>query len=1512
MGKNSLKPKMFAKAIIVLVSSVFVLLTASGFHNVVMGYGQSDSTRLQANEIAADEKKVVYLSDLDYITENNWSYNGWAGHSLQKDKNPDGGTISLIVNGEKMPFSKGLGIHAKGQMVFDISEYSSKFTRFTAKIGVDAARDKESKLWFEIFVSDDGQEWTSMLKTDNILFQQEAIDVDIDVTGKKYLRIYVDPAGSNSADHGVLASAALVTADYTLNTEPYTKIQKVEEYDNVLKQNNAEYNYNNNYRLILEREFVNIFNYWLIQDTVNVRPEMKEFYDWILDGNEKLEEIIEVGKIDKTSVFMDLLSQLYFEYKDDLNTENARTYQKMMIALAADYSTSWGTDFFLSPFNFYPSTSGPRPYDPMERFRLYKQLYDEDKLLHKDWFDNYHMELMRMIMEDSVANDELLWLNNYIREYRNGNLNAVNYVPYIDPPVYGRKEFFDPANQEKYDAKYHFVEFGVPYGGNAGDKTNHRYWMTFEAGGICWNISRVGSGLSRSVGLPSQALYQPNHEVYLFYSQDENGNGFWSIGNDVFGWGRSSTTWYGTHPRRLIFNWNNKYFADKMMNSSHTGTNSGYVYLAQANLNNLEAYRKSFYLNLLSNIYEDNETKLQIYNQALEVNDINLDSYDYKIKMYEALNKSADEWRGLADDIIKAYQFYPNAMVDLLKIIKPHLDTVGLMDINMQERAALQAATKATNDDIWQYNACKSLANALLGKNNAELAKFSFDGENAGKIVFNDAYQEMNFSWYYSLDGGNTLSGMITDPTYQLPPEDIAKITADNDIQIAIAGIGDLTPDYTIAIEKGTIDTKLLYGNDWENRVIGIDSTYEWRYDEADEWTSYSVALPDNTGDTTLYVRKGYVKNNVPSDEATFTFTKDNQPDTAKYIPISHLSVAAYSSQSKDSKRPFYAPNAIDGNINTLWHTDFSQNVLQQPTKPYYTIKLDQGRYLSAVEFAQIQYKTNDPSYIKNLIVYVSDDGENWTQVGRLDNCPKNLKLKRLDLTESVYGQYVKLEMDTYDMFSCLAMVNLYEDTTKIPPTPAPDADVEYSTSELTNQSVIATLVSESENMKILNNDGSRTYTFTENGEFTFEYVDATCTVNCATGKAKAKVDWIDKVAPTAKIEYSVKGPTKENVTATLVNISEEITVTNNGGNKAYTFTKNGSFTFEFVDKAGNKGTATAIVDWIDRTPPTGEIEYSAKGANNNTVVATLRTKEEVKILNNGGKNTYVFLKNGSFTFEFADAAGNKGTATATVDWIGKDSGNKPNGGQNNSQGNTSNNNQNNTQGKPSNGNQSGAQGNNQNSIANANKPYYESMNMNTDTDSKNYQTITGEHSNVSVKLPGSLLSKFKDPVLVYETFTLSDMEKERFGKESEMYEVRIRTKDNKTIDVQDEKIEQRVRLNPNKKLVAVYCLNEDGSYVKLDYDINDDNEIVFHTRGLSRYIISYQSTEKETAEDTETKNDTNKRVDAQQPFMEEEETSFMDNVYIIIPYIMIGAILVAGGILIVTFKKHKDAGDAS
>lgn len=148
-------------------------------------------------------------------------------------------------------------------------------------------------------------------------------------------------------------------------------------------------------------------------------------------------------------------------------------------------------------------------------------------------------------------------------------------------------------------------------------------------------------------------------------------------------------------------------------------------------------------------------------------------------------------------------------------------------------------------------------------------------------------------------------------------------------------------------------------------------------------------------------------------------------------------------------------------------------------------------------------------------------------------------------------------------------------------------------------------------------------------------------------------MDWIDKVTPTADVKYSITTKTSESVIATLINESENITITNNNGNNTYTFEKNGEFTFEFVDEAGNSGTATASVDWIDKTLPTADIKYSTTSRTYDPVTATLvNENKKITVINNNGSKTYTFTKNGEFTFEFVDDMGNMGTKTAKVDWI--------------------------------------------------------------------------------------------------------------------------------------------------------------------------------------------------------------------------------------------------------------------
>ena len=197
--------KKYTKKIVsLIVIGIFIALAGFSYFQSTIKFQNTKNPEhyLLANTSNED---VIYMSDLDYITDNNWSYNGWSGHSIQKDKNPEGGTISLLVNNSKKIFLKGMGVHADGQITYDISNISSTYSKFIARVGVDASRGTNGSVKFKFLVSNDGTTWDELLVTDILKGNSESIEVNLDVANYKYFRIFVDKSiGANTADHGVL------------------------------------------------------------------------------------------------------------------------------------------------------------------------------------------------------------------------------------------------------------------------------------------------------------------------------------------------------------------------------------------------------------------------------------------------------------------------------------------------------------------------------------------------------------------------------------------------------------------------------------------------------------------------------------------------------------------------------------------------------------------------------------------------------------------------------------------------------------------------------------------------------------------------------------------------------------------------------------------------------------------------------------------------------------------------------------------------------------------------------------------------------------------------------------------------------------------------------------------------------------------------------------------------------------------------------------------------------------
>ena len=667
---------------------------------------------------------------------------------------------------------------------------------------------------------------------------------------------------------------------------------------------------------------------------------------------------------------------------------------------------------------------------------------------------------------------------------------------------------------------------------------------------------------------------------------------------------------------------------------------------------------------LQADTFKDDKRKLeQIYRDALKEEIINFDAWVGMISLYNADASKTDEERiALAEEIAEVMTYHPLPMYDLTKLIGTKITSPEYKGkMLMIQEQTLRKATKATSANTLYHKEVPIVANAILGVIDSRIATFSFSGANAGKIVLSKQLQSAQVTWSYSLDGGNNWKE-VYEHSIQLTNEEIASINANDDIKIRISGL-PLTNEniFTININKGVFPSDTVSIDDLENCINGTTDQMEWTLDpNSGEWTSFADGKPNLRGHVVVYLRLIASGTNTTSDPVHYTFTTNTSSESHRYISRTGLKVTEVSATSGGNK-----DNILDGDINTSWHGATSSGLGGAYKPSYVVIELDKPRYVAEVDYVPDARATGTGGYTtgkaSKLEIYVSMDGTNWELAAIGNNLGNNNNLKKITFEEAKQAKYVKIHCPSVyqsglQHYFSIAVINLYENPSA---SEIPTAEISYNITNKTNKDVIAELVDENRPITVTNNGGSKKHTFTENGEFTFEFVDA----NGNKGSTTAKVDWIDKTAPTADVTYSTTEITNEDVVATLSFDKENITILSKDvqiaenpvdGSKTITFENNASYELEFADELGNVGTKTIAVDWIDKEAPTAQIEYSTVHLTDKPVTATLNPSEEVTILNNEGSDTYTFDKNGEFIFRFIDRAGNEGTATASVNWITK------------------------------------------------------------------------------------------------------------------------------------------------------------------------------------------------------------------------------------------------------------------
>lgn len=260
------------------------------------------------------------------------------------------------------------------------------------------------------------------------------------------------------------------------------------------------------------------------------------------------------------------------------------------------------------------------------------------------------------------------------------------------------------------------------------------------------------------------------------------------------------------------------------------------------------------------------------------------------------MNKTDDEWKQLIKETAKTYTYYPKPVHAILKHINDETNGKYLV-VEEQRIGALQQATKATEKESVNPQACVDVANFLLGRPGQQVALFSFDGEEPGVLKLGSQYDGSNSAWKFSLDGGNSWIDVPNgEHKHQLSAEELSKITADNDIKVKIVG-GDQI--HTIDITEGEAP-QLYYANNADKK-IHVPSNVALSSIEVKDGNSWTQLTEDRVFPVgkKIEFRTGATGTQLPSAETkTVEFSDAFDTPKTKHIPNTELKINGASSHN--------------------------------------------------------------------------------------------------------------------------------------------------------------------------------------------------------------------------------------------------------------------------------------------------------------------------------------------------------------------------------------------------------------------------------------------------------------------------------------------------------------------------------------------------------------------------------------------------------------------------------------
>lgn len=751
----------------------------------------------------------------------------------------------------------------------------------------------------------------------------------------------------------------------------------------------------------------------------NENQHNSDFLQWLLSDYETLQLFVTGGIpggrtwLEDGADYIRSIEQFMAiarEHADDITPGKTAeadrlVYKKMMISAAlgmTDNTRLWtGTG--------YPTA------DVVQRYEIVKTLRANAGTYHfqKELFDQLAVENMRWVFENRISNEEIPWLANYtLAEYPDNEgkrLNAYSYVEYrMDHDKndgYSNALFYDhralyervtgwPSENGTPGAvveggwakKYRFVydDANFPnanptdefYLSNSEDPTEKkiRLWIPFEKGGVCGAVSKTCENLNGIVGVPAAVGGQPAHAACPTYSlvEDKTDGAVpgtkkpkYVIQND------SGASWLrlgGIEQNHLPCNWQqvhqqvNGADGKPTMLSTRWGDGS-FILMAQDALNDMDAYTKAWELRQLADVQDSTDEKMKAIDAALAVQPFNWDVLVAKIELSKQKGMTGDEWVALAEKIAKDCEQYPYPMQSfMVRIEQEAADELATVRIENTRIETLERATEFTEKDMVQWEAAADTARRLLGKFSTAMFSFSFDGEKAGVLELGPQFSG-TVPWRYSVDGGSTWVD-ITDNRHeaQLSADEVARITAEDDIKIRIIGVNET---YAIDISEGSAPTGYT-ANQAERRIFTAEgrdpSSIEVLRDGT--WTKLSEDMTFAAGED-VALRSAATGTSLASEQVAVHFEDKYAVEGTKVVPSAELALAGASSYN-GSEKP---ERAIDGYLGTdqFWHNSYAGD-----PEAWIAIDLGRERTLTHIDYWNRGWRTN--GMLRSGEVLVADE----------------------------------------------------------------------------------------------------------------------------------------------------------------------------------------------------------------------------------------------------------------------------------------------------------------------------------------------------------------------------------------------------------------------------------------------------------------------------------------------------------------------------------------------------------